>query len=391
MTDDQHDKPLGQGASVPGQTGHATGSGAHQPSGRHHPQLDRDPVDLNTAGRSAPRGAHAFLWLTILVALAVAAGVLVKTWGRESGSKTDSGLDADHSGIANRLKTPKVERPALPPKRETPPPAAKPDRSYYVPPPAPAAPPPVDEVAQRRLASPLTAGASDGSSTNSTGGSANGPLADAGPLADKLRPLELAPSVAGQLGDRNFLLTQGTMIDCTLQTRLVSTQVGLLTCLATHDVMSANGKVKLIDAGTKFTGYQSGGISQGQARAFITWNRLETPTGVIVNLGSPGTGPLGEAGVDGYIDNHFWDRFGNAILLSLIGDFGNWAANQGQSSSNNIRFNNTAQGGQEVIAKILEKSLDIPPTLYKNQGARIGIMVARDLDFSHVYDLEPIP
>lgn len=218
-----------------------------------------------------------------------------------------------------------------------------------------------------------------------------GPLADAGPLADKLRPLELAPSVAGQLGDRNFLLTQGTMIDCTLQTKLVSTQAGLLTCLATHDVMSANGKVKLIDAGTKFTGYQSGGIVQGQARAFVTWNRLETPAGVIVNLGSPGTGPLGEAGLDGHIDNHFWQRFGNAILLSLVGDFGSWAANQGQSGSNNIRFDNTREGGQEVVAKILEKSLDIPPTLYKNQGTRIGIMVARDLDFSQVYDLEPIP
>ena len=255
----------------------------------------------------------------------------------------------------------------------------------------PAAPPPVDEVAQRRLASPLNAGAADSGAAASHPAGPGGPLADAGPLADKLRPLELAPSVAGQLGNRNFLLTQGTMIDCTLQTKLVSTQAGLLTCLATHDVMSTNGKVKLIDAGTKFTGYQSGGIVQGQARAFVTWNRLETPAGVIVNLGSPGTGPLGEAGVDGHIDNHFWQRFGNAILLSLVGDFGSWAANQGQSGSNNIRFDNTREGGQEVVAKILEKSLDIPPTLYKNQGTRIGIMVARDLDFSQVYDLEPIP
>lgn len=374
---------------------HITPSGDGTAASREQDQLplnlDRDPMDLNTVGRSAPRGARAFIWLTILIAAAVAVGVLVKAWSRTPGPAADSSLGADQSGITNRLTAPKVERPAPPPKREVPAPAAQPTHSYYVPPPVPAAPPPVDEVAQRRLASPLTAGASDGSSASSTGGSANGPLADAGPLADKLRPLELAPSVAGQLGNRNFLLTQGTMIDCTLQTKLVSTQAGLLTCLATHDVMSTNGKVKLIDAGTKFTGYQSGGIEQGQGRAFITWNRLETPTGVIVNLGSPGTGPLGEAGVDGHIDNHFWDRFGNAILLSLVGDFGAWAANQGQSGSNNIRFDNTREGSQDVIAKILEKSLDIPPTLYKNQGTRIGITVARDLDFSHVYDLEPIP
>jgi type IV secretion system protein VirB10 len=353
--------------------------------------LEREPLYLSATGRSAPRGARAFLWLTILVAFAVAAGVLVKVWSRDTEKTSATGLEADQSGITNRLTAPKVERPAPAIKPEAPPPAAEPNRTYYVPPPMPAAPPPVDEIAQRRLASPLNAGATDGGSAASHPTGPGGPLSDAGPLADKLRPLELAPSVAGQLGNRNFLLTQGTIIDCTLQTKLVSTQAGLLTCLATHDVMSTNGKVKLIDAGTKFTGYQSGGIVQGQARAFVTWNRLETPAGVIVNLGSPGTGPLGEAGLDGHIDNHFWQRFGNAILLSLVGDFGSWAANQGQSGSNNIRFDNTREGGQEVVAKILEKSLDIPPTLYKNQGTRIGIMVARDLDFSQVYDLEPIP
>jgi len=354
--------------------------------------LEREPLNLETAGRTAPRGARAFLWLTILVALAVAIGVLIKAWSHEPQEEATNGLEADQSGITNRLKTPKVERPT--PQPAPAPPVADPVSapSYSVPPPAPETPPPVDEVAQRRLASPLQGDGGDGNGeTTSRTDAAQGPYNDAGPLADELRPLELSPSVAGQLGDRNFLLTQGTMIDCTLQTKLVSTQSGFLTCLATHDVMSANGKVKLIDAGTKFTGYQSGGIQQGQARAFVTWNRLETPSGVIVNLGSPGTGPLGEAGVDGEIDNHFWDRFGNAILLSLVGDFGNWASNQGQSGNDNIRFDNTTQGGQEAIAKILEHSLDIPPTLYKNQGERIGIMVARDLDFSHVYELEPIP
>ncbi|MFA5521392.1 MAG: type IV secretion system protein VirB10 [Castellaniella sp.] len=355
-------------------------------------RLERETLSLETAGRSAPRGARAFLWLTILVAIAVAIGVLLKAWSREPVPASDSSLEADQSGITNRLKPPRVERPAPPKPLPPPAPAPVPAPAYVLPPPTAAAPPPVDEVAQRRLASPLQAGGAEGgSAVSSPASTPNGPYSDAGPLADKLRPLELAPSVAGLLGDRNFLLTQGTMIDCTLQTKLVSTQPGLLTCLATHDVMSANGKVKLIDAGTKFTGYQSGGIQQGQARAFVTWNRLESPAGVIVELASPGTGPLGEAGLDGHVDNHFWERFGNAILLSLVGDFGSWASNQGQSGDNNIRFDNTAQGGQEAITKILERSLDIPPTLYKNQGERIGIMVARDLDFSHVYDLELTP
>lgn len=354
--------------------------------------IERGPAELDDTKRSAPRGARAFLWLTGLVAVAVVAGVFMRT-GDDSSNADDPELEAMRSGISNRLTAPKITRPA--PKPDIPPPA--PIAPAAIEPPAPIAAyeppmvtPAISEVAIRRLSSPLqTDGGQNAGDAAGQGAGTTGPLSDAGPLADKLRPLELAPSVAGQLGNRNFLMTQGTMIDCTLQTKLVSTQAGLLTCLATHDVMSANGMVKLIDAGTKFTGYQQGGIVQGQSRAFVTWNRLETPTGVILSLSSPGTGPLGEAGVDGFVDNHFWDRFGNAILLSLVGDLGNWAAQQSQQGSNNISFQGTREGGQDVISKILEKSLDIPPTLYKNQGTRIGIMVARDLDFSKVYDLKP--
>jgi type IV secretion system protein VirB10 len=41
-----------------------------------------------------------------------------------------------------------------------------------------------------------------------------------------------------------------------------------------------------------------------------------------------------------------------------------------------------------MAAKALENSINIPPTLYKNQGERVAIFVARDLDFRGVYGLE---
>lgn len=356
--------------------------------------LERRPFDFSETRKSVPRGARAFLWITSVLATTITLGFLYHRYAPSVEMIASSDLNTTKSGITNRLETPQLRKklsariPEEPVK-----PAPLPVIVQATPPAASMA----DLVADRQLASPLQAGGNEQSSANQnarqnartqTGASA---MQDAGPLADKLRPLELVPSVAGQLGNRNFLITQGTMIECALITRLVTTQPGLLTCLATHDIMSANGMVKLIDRGTKFTGYQSNGMTQGQARAFVTWNRLETPTGVILNLASPGTGPLGEAGVSGYVDNHFWDRFGNAILLSLIGDLGAWATNQGQRGDNNVSFDTTLNGGQEVITTILERSLDIPPTLYKNQGERIGIMVARDLDFSLVYDLKPTP
>lgn len=350
---------------------------------------DRGPNDLSGTRRPLPPGAKGFLWLCVLIAIGII-GFVVWRWLVSNDEVPDDGKDSTASGISNLLQLPELKVVQTPgPSVETPLPEqttpSKPQGDLTI----PMLPKVINGIDARRLRSPLRAQSNEGQQTSQQDSNSVTVNNDAGPLANQLRPLELTPSVAGQLGDRNFLITQGTMIDCVMQTRLVTAQAGMLTCNATRDVMSANGKVVLIDAGTKFVGYQSGGIEQGQPRAFVTWHRLETPNGVILNLGSPGTGSLGEAGVDGAIDHHFWDRLGNAILLSLLGDLGNWASNQGNKGDGNIRFDNTREGGQEVVAKILEHSLDIPPTLYRNQGERVGIMVARDLDFSKVYDLKP--
>jgi type IV secretion system protein VirB10 len=182
---------------------------------------------------------------------------------------------------------------------------------------------------------------------------------------------------------------QGAMIDCVQDTKLVSAQAGMITCYAPHDVRSTSGRVVLIDAGTKFIGYQQGVLSQGQPRIGVVWSRLETPQGVVIHLDSPGTGALGEAGLDGHIDTHFGERFGGAILVSLISDLGAWASSRG-GNGGSIRFNSTGDAAQDAVSTVLDNSINIPPTLYRNQGGRIGIYVARDLDFSSVYALRPV-
>lgn len=209
-----------------------------------------------------------------------------------------------------------------------------------------------------------------------------------GDLAEKLQPMRLNGSKAGVLPNRDFLLTQGNVLDCILETKMVTTQPGMTKCRLTRNVYSASGRVVLAEQGTVITGFYQGGITQGQARIFVQWSRAETPAGVIVNLDSPGTGPLGEAGVGGWTDTHFWTRFGGAIMISLIGDLGQWATQQGRSSGDNsVQFSNTAQGTSQAATEALRNSVNIPPTLYKNAGERVSIFVARDLDFSDVYAL----
>jgi type IV secretion system protein VirB10 len=207
-----------------------------------------------------------------------------------------------------------------------------------------------------------------------------------------MQPLRLEAAMAGQLGDRHYLLTQGSMIDCVLETRMITTQPGMTSCYVTRDIYSANGRVVLLDRGSKVIGHYQGGITQGQARIFVLWSRVETPRGIIINLDSPGTGTLGEGGVGGYVDTHFWERFGGAILLSLIDDLSNVAAQRmaDSNSKNNNQFNfsSTTNNAQTMAAEALKNSINIPPTLYKNQGERVSIFVARDLDFRSVYELK---
>lgn len=216
------------------------------------------------------------------------------------------------------------------------------------------------------------------------GGAAGG--AGGGELQDALQPLQLRSQVAGKTTDRDYLLTRGAMLDCVLETKIVTTVAGMTSCYLTRDIYSASGRVVLLDRGSKVVGYYQGGLRRGQNRIFVQWSRVETPKGVIINVDSPGTGPLGESGMGGKVDNHFWQRFGGAIMLSLIDDLGTYAANQ--ANSGNLRLS-TGEDSSRAAEIALENSVNIPPTLYANQGDRVSVYIARDLDFRSVYGLAP--
>lgn len=212
-------------------------------------------------------------------------------------------------------------------------------------------------------------------------------------LAVKLEPTQTNAVSASMLPNRNFLLAKGAKLDCVLETAMSSDVPGMVTCQLTRDIYSDNGHVLLLDRGSQLVGEYTGGMRQGQSRIFVLWTRAKTPRGVVVNLNSPGTDALGRAGFDGHVNTHFWQRFGAAIMMSLISDSVSMLTNRetggsGGSGTTNNNYSNTANSGAKVVEKMLEGTAGMPPTLSKNQGERIQVMVARDLDFSNVYGLQ---
>jgi type IV secretion system protein VirB10 len=207
---------------------------------------------------------------------------------------------------------------------------------------------------------------------------------EADPMAALLHSTVTPAVEASVLADLRFLLPKGSFLDCTLETAIDSTLPGMTTCVTATDTLSADGTVVLLERGTKLVGETRGEVRQGQARLFVVWTEARTPTGVIVPLDSPGTDALGRSGLAGKVNTHFWERFGAAILVSVI-DAGVQAGVQASSSSGTVIVNPSAS--QDVMTGILNSTVDIPPTITVRQGERIQVLVARDVDFSSVYRL----
>lgn len=206
-------------------------------------------------------------------------------------------------------------------------------------------------------------------------------------LDEKVKPSALTAGKAGQRNDLSMLLLRGTSIPCGAVTAISSERAGAVTCVVANDVYSSDGKVLLIERGSKAFGEQREAMMQGQSRIAAIWSRIDTPYGVFVDVNSIATDPLGRGGIAAEVDNHLGQRFGGAVLLSLIGDFGQAAANSANNSGGTIQFGNTSTAGQELASKTLEHTINIPPTGYVHQGAATTITVLRDMDFRGVYEL----
>jgi len=228
-----------------------------------------------------------------------------------------------------------------------------------------------------------------GGAANPSGDRNSGDIRSTGPsgvdAGTLLRPLFTTAVQAQRLPEVRLLLPKGAFIDCTLETAIDSTLPGMTTCIMAADTFGVDGKVVLMERGTKLVGETRGQVQQGSARIFVIWTEARTPAGVIVPLDSQGADELGRSGLPGEVNRHFWQRFGAAMLVSVIDGAVQAAVQSSRGSSGTVVVNPSAS--QDVLTEILKNTVGIPPTVIKHNGDRIQVLVARDLDFRSVYEL----
>jgi type IV secretion system protein VirB10 len=187
------------------------------------------------------------------------------------------------------------------------------------------------------------------------------------------------------MSNQRMLLPKGAFIDCTLETAIDSSLPGLTTCVTATDTFGADGNVVLLERGTKLVGETRGQVQQGSSRVFVLWTEARTPTGVLVPLDSPGADQLGRSGLPGEVERHFWQRFGAAVLISTLDGAIQAAVQSSSRGSGTVIY--SPSGPQDVASEVLKNTLSIAPTVIKRNGDRIQVLVARDVDFSRVYEL----
>ncbi len=212
---------------------------------------------------------------------------------------------------------------------------------------------------------------------------------DKPPAQDELQGNEYANGSVSPVLHRRYLLSAGTALSCVLKTKIVTSYPGVTMCQLTRNIWSDNGEVLLARKGSLLIGEQNKVMTQGVARVFVNWTNLKDGN-VNVRIGALGTDSLGASGLPAWIDNHFGERFGGALMLSLLGDGLDILKNTTQetASNSNITYENTSDATKEMAKTTLDNTINIPPTAYINQGTVLSVIVPRNIDFSSVYELQ---
>jgi len=191
-----------------------------------------------------------------------------------------------------------------------------------------------------------------------------------------------------------YQLRAGYVIPATLISGINSELPGQIIAQVSQDVSNtSNGKHLLIPQGSRLIGQYSADVGYGQSRILVGWQRIIFPDGKAMDIGSmPGADSAGYAGFTDLTNNHLFRLFGSAALMSGITAGISLSQDSGQSSG--VGQQATASSalseavGQQLgqaTAALINKNMNVAPTLEIRPGYRFNVMVTKDMTFSKPY------
>ncbi len=190
-----------------------------------------------------------------------------------------------------------------------------------------------------------------------------------------------------------FVVFEGTTIDTVLVNRLDGEFSGPVKVMVTNPVYSQDRQHLLIPEGTFVLGDVQKVAGLGQKRLAIIFHRLLMPDGYSVDLDQfHGLDQAGATGLKDKVDNHYVEIFGASIALGVIAGAAEATnQNQGYNQSGTEAYKSgIASGLSQSGANVLDRFINIPPTLTIREGHRIKVYIIQDM-LLPAYDSHTVP
>jgi type IV secretion system protein VirB10 len=177
-----------------------------------------------------------------------------------------------------------------------------------------------------------------------------------------------------------YQVMAGNLIPASLVTGLNSDLPGQVIGQVTENVFdTVTGEYLLIPQGSRLMGRYDSVIAFGQSRALVVWTRLILPNGDSIQLDNlPGSDGQGFAGLKDKVDKHTWQFIKGAALSSLLSIGSELASDDGDRLTRALQ--NAGQDTANIAGqRIIDRNLNVQPTLKVRQGWRFNVIVSRDL------------
>jgi type IV secretory pathway VirB10-like protein len=194
-------------------------------------------------------------------------------------------------------------------------------------------------------------------------------------------PAAVPAGSANAATGKPYLLFEGTILETVLINRLDGQFAGPVECLLSTDVYSNDRQHLLIPAGSKLLGETKKVDTFGQTRLAVVFHRVLMPDGYSVSLDQfKGLNQIGDTGLRDQVNNHYLRIFGVSLAIGALGAIGE-AGTSGSltASSADLMRQGFAQSTAQSSAQILEKFLNIMPTVTIREGHRVKVYLSGDL------------